>query len=77
MQLESLSPQGHALLALLGLMRHSMSPAGRYSAAAYDVAAKAQSTLYVRGLEYPEASDLYRFEDELQAIGEIARAVCS
>ena len=77
MQLESLSPQGHALLALLGLMRHSMSPAGHYSGAAYDVAAKAQSALFVHGIEYPEASDLYRFEDELQAIGEIAKAVCA
>lgn len=77
MQLESLSPQGHALLALLGLMRHSMSPAGKYSGVAYEVASKAQSKLYVHGIEYPEASDLYRFEDELQAIGEIAKAVCA
>lgn len=77
MQLESLSPQGHALLALLGLMRHSMSPSGHYDGAIYDVSSKAQSQLFVSGLDYSEASAIYNFDDELQAIGWIAKAVAA
>jgi hypothetical protein len=75
-RLETLSPQGHALLALLALMRHVAMPL--FDGNAFGVAADAHSKLYVNAFGAgTEGQDIYRFEDALQAIGDIAKAVCA
>ena len=77
MQIETLSPQGHALLALLGLMHHGTMVAKPFDIDVFNVASKAQSRLYVEALDYPEARAIYNLDDELQAIGDIAKAVAA